>query len=150
MLNDRINKMEKQCVTNVLNLIETFKKQADGTYNITTKENVTYPNGYQVSFVRPEAFEQLSCQDWDDITNYFCTYLNSMAHIGVYCGEAEVSFHCISSEKAINTMVEYNQESILDWDKKNNNPDSPMSWFIMNNLFDEKRVIKYEKILKKI
>lgn len=142
--------MINQRVTNVLNSIEAFKKKEDGTYNIMTEEDITYPNGFQVSFVRPEAFEQLSCEDWDDITNYFCTYFDSVAHIGVYCGNAEVSFHSISYEKALNTMVEYNQESILDWHRKNNNPDSPMRWFIINNSFDEKKVVKYEQILNEI
>lgn len=142
--------MANQRITNVLNLIETFKKKEDGTYNIITGEDVTYLDGYQISFVRPEAFKQLSRQDWDDITNHFCTYFDSVAHIGVYCSSAEVSFRCISFEKALNTMVEYNQESMLDWNKKNNNPNLPISWFIMNNSFDEEKVINYEKILNEI
>ena len=73
-----------------------------------------------------------------------------IVHIGVYCGSAEVSFHSISYEKAINTMVKCNQESILDWDKKNKYPDSMDDWFIMNKLYDEDVMIRYEEIFNEI
>lgn len=142
--------MINQRVTNVLNSIETFKKKEDGTYNILTGEDVTYCDGYQVSFVRPEAFEQLSSQDWDNMTNYFCTKFDSKAHIGVYCHSAEVSFRCISFDEAKKTMEAYNQESMLDWRKKSENPDLPESWFYMNRFFDKEKVIKYGKILNEI
>lgn len=150
MLNDWIDKMTKQRVTNVLNSIEMFKKKKDGTYNIKTGKDVEYLNGFQVSFVRPEAFEQLNHDDWDNITNYFCEFFNSDAHIGVYCGSAEVSFHSISCEKAINTMVKYNQQSMLDWDKKNKYPDSMDAWLIMNKFYDEGVMIRYEEIFNEI
>lgn len=139
-----------QKVTNILDLIKSFSKKDDGTYDVTTGNNVEYSIGYQVSFVRPEAFAQLSLQDWDDLTNLFCTYLNSVAHIGVYSGCSEVSFHCIPIEMALEIMEEYNQESILDWKEKMTNPDSIENWLIINRNFDEKMEINYEKILSKI
>ena len=141
-----------QKIENVLAQIERFKSFSDGTYNINTGEPVEYPIGYQVSFVRPEAFDQLSAQNWDTITNYLCEYLNSLAHMGVYCGGAEVSFHSISEEKAIETMERYNQESILDWEKKiaQPQPEFCMNWFIVNRIFDDKKVVNYDEILKEI
>lgn len=139
-----------QKVTNILDLIKSFSKKDDGTYDVTTGDNVEYSIGYQVSFVRPEAFTQLSFQDWDDLTNFFCTYLNSIAHIGVYSGCSEVSFHCIQIEMALKIMEEYNQESILDWKEKMTNPDSIENWLIINRNFDEKMEINYGKILSKI
>lgn len=139
-----------QKVVDVIDLIETFKDKEDGTYSIITKENVVYPNGYQVSFVRPEAFQQLDRQNWDNLTNYFCEYFNSAAHIGVYCGSAEVSFHCVPITKALNIMETYNQESILDWKQKNKHPDSIECWFIMNRYFDENKVIDYGEVLESI
>lgn len=142
--------MVNQQVKNVLESMKSFNKKEDGTYNITTKKSVEYTDGFQVSFVRPEAFEQLNPQDWDNITNYFCEYFKSIAHIGVYCSDTEVSFHSISCEKALNTMVEYNQESILDWKNKHNYPDLMENWFIINRFYKEDRVINYEKILSKI
>ena len=142
--------MSNQKVKNILNSIIDFKDKSDGTYNINTKELVTYPNGYQVSFVRPEAFKQLSAQDWDIITNYFCEHLDSKAHIGVYFGDAEVSFHILSYESAKDVMEKYNQQSMLDWEKKINNPDFPDSWFIMNRFFDENKVVQYDEIFNQI
>ncbi len=139
-----------QTVDNVIGFIVKFKTFEDGTYDFTTGKIVEYFSGYQVSFVRPEAFKQLSHQDWDTITNYMCVYLDSIAHIGVYCGDAEVSFHSISNEKSIKIMEKYNQESILDWEKKQRFPEDVASWFIINRFFDNERVIDYDKILEEI
>ena len=141
-----------QKIENVLAHIERFKNLGDGTYNMNTGEPVEYPIGYQVSFVRPEAFAQLNNQNWDTITNYLCGYLDSLAHIGVYCGEAEVSFHSVSKDKAVEIMERYNQESILDWEKKiaQPQPEFWMDWLIFNRLFDEKKVVNYDKILEEI
>lgn len=147
-----VDKMTNKQVVNVFDAINEFQKKEDGTYNIITGEEMTYPDGYQVSFVRPEAFDQLSPKDWDNITNFYCKYFKSIAHIGVYDSSAEVSFHSLSIDKAVKTMREYNQESILDWEQKKKypNPDLFEHWFIINNSFDEKKVVKYEKILKEI
>lgn len=134
----------------VLDAINTGKSKADGTYSFISGESITYATGYQVSFVRPEAFEQLTVQNWDDITNYFCQELCSIAHIGVYCGSAEVSFHCNSFSEAVSVMEDYNQESILNWEKKEIMPDSIEDWFIFNKNYDENKVIDYGKILREI
>lgn len=139
-----------QTIQNVVDLIEKSKNLDDGTYDITTGEVINYSLGYQVSFVRPEAFHQLSRQDWDIITNYLCEYLDSLVHIGVYCGDAEVSFHSISKEKSLIIMEKYNQESILDWEKKQAFPELIENWFIINRFFDSERVVDYDEILKEI
>lgn len=138
-----------QKIVNVIGYIEKFKNFEDGTYNMYSGEAIEYSNGYQVSFVRPEAYIQLNSQKWDTLTNYMCEYLNSLAHIGVYYGDAEVSFRSVSQDKAFEVMEEYNQESILDWEKKAQNSD-PTSWFILNMSFKEERVNNYDKILGKI
>lgn len=142
--------MTTQKVANIFDSISSFKKKDDGTYDVTSGKDVNYNGGYQVTFVRPEAFEQLSAQDWDDMTNYFCNFFDSVAHIGVYDGSAEVSFHCSSIEKAERIMKEFNQESILDWSKKQKFPDQIDSWFIVNRNFDFDKVINYGEILTKI
>lgn len=142
--------MAIQRVKYILNSINEFKKKTDGTYEIVTGEEVVYEDGFQVSFVRPEAFVQLNKDQWDIITNYFCIYLNSEAHMGVYDGNAEVSFHCIPLDSAICIMEEYNQESILDWNEKNKHPDMIERWFIVNQNFRQEIVIDYGKVLEKI
>lgn len=139
-----------QKTKDIVGSINAFKGKPDGTYSLETRKEVAYDSGYQVSFVRPEAFLQLNSQDWDDITNSFCQYLGSIAHIGVYNGEAEVSFYSTSLDKARGIMKRCNQESILDWAAKHDNPDLIESWFIINPYFDPKAVVDYAKVLDEI
>ena len=139
-----------QEIKNVVEYIEKYKNFDDGTYNIDTGETVGYNIGYQVSFVRPEAFTQLNNHKWDAITNHFCEYFDSLAHIGVYNGDAEVSFHSLSEDKAMEVMKRFNQESILDWKRKKEQPECSTNWFILNRLFDEKKVVNYDEILEEI
>ena len=142
--------MDVQKVNDVLDYINKFREKIGGTYEIVTGKEVVYEDGYQVSFVRPEAFEQLDKEQWDIITHFFCKYFNSEAHIGVYGGEAEVSFHCIPVDRAIYIMEKYNQESILDWNEKSNHPDVIERWFVFNQNFQQEIVIDYGKILEEI
>ena len=67
-------------IENVFVKLMAFDCKEDGTYDFCTGESVSYESGYQVSFVRPEAFEQLHKEDWDTLTNYLCLYLESKAH----------------------------------------------------------------------
>lgn len=133
---------------NVIDLVKKFENKSDGTYDIHTLAQVEYSVGYQVSFVRPEAFEQLGNKDWDIITNYLSIYLESPPYIGVYDGKAEISFHSLSREKAIETMVTYNQESILDWQQKKKFPNDMEKWFIVNRNYNKEGEVDYGEILK--
>ena len=142
--------MPVKAVKNVLKAIESFKDREDGTYEFETGNNVEYSAGYQVSFVRPEAFEQLSSEDWDGLTNFCCTYLDSPPYIGVYMGGPEVSFHVTSLEKAVKIANKFNQESILVWSKKQAEQGSDDGCLIINKKFDMNKVIEYGKILKEI
>ncbi len=142
--------MAVRTVKNVLKSITSYKNKEDGTYGFRTGERVEHLTGYQVSFVRPEAFDQLSPENWDALTSYYCIYLDSPPYIGVYSGNAEISFHSASIEKAIEVMEQFNQESILDWNKKQDSQVVDDSCFIVNRYFDEDRVIDYGKILKEI
>lgn len=137
-------------ITNVIDALNDFKSSKDGTYKYKTHEPVDYSTGYQVSFVRPEAFEQLSDEEWDILTEYYCNYLKSDAHIGVYFGSTEVSFHSTDRLKAEETMKRFNQESMLDWAKKAEHPESITHWLIINQNYDESTVVDYHEILEKI
>lgn len=137
-------------IFDVKKTIDAFKSVQDGTYEYRTREAVEYDTGYQVSFVRPEAFDRLDQKDWDSLITYCCEYLQSNAHIGVYNGSVEVSFHSMDRSKAEEIMVKFNQESILDWGKKAAYPTSITKWFIMNKDFNETGVVNYHEILKQI
>lgn len=138
-------------IANVLKTLHGFQStKVDGTYEYQTHEAVDYPSGYQVSFVRPEAFEQLNDRDWDILTSFYCDYLQSKAHIGVYDGAAEISFHSLELSKAEEVMKEFNQESLLDWEKKMQYPQDSTRWLVMNRNFDENELVNYHEILKRI
>lgn len=144
--------MEKKI--NVLGMLEALndfrQTKEDGTYDFQTHENVEYASGYQVSFVRPEIFDQLSAEQWDTLTSYYCDYLQSAAHIGVYAGDAEISFHSMESTKAEEVMEKFNQESLLDWAGRANYPQDATRWFVMNRNFDENKLVNYNEILESI
>lgn len=138
-------------IKNVLETLNDFQlTKEDGTYEYQTHEVVEYPSGYQVSFVRPEAFEQLDNDQWDTLTTFYCDYLGSEAHIGVYGGEAEISFHSLELTKSEEVMKKFNQESILDWEKKGKYPHDYTRWLIMNQNFDENKLVNYHEILEQI
>lgn len=139
-----------QKITNVLSALNDFKLAKDGTYELLTHQPVEYFSGYQVSFVRPEAFEQLTPVEWDILTTYYCEHLQSNVHIGVYDGSGEVSFHSADFSKAEEVMDEFNQESILNWEEKAMFPEEIIRWFIFNPNFDAKKVVNYHEILERI
>lgn len=139
-----------QQAINTLSTLKSFCHKDDGTYDFASGKMIEYTSGYQVSFVRPEAFECLSCDGWDIISSHLSEHLSSALHIGVYQGEAEISFYTSSEEKATQTMETYNQESMLDWAKKKQYPETSIDWFIFNRLYDETKVLDYDKIIEEI
>lgn len=135
----------------IIDILNQFKIYDDGTYDISSCEPIEYSSGYQVSFVRPEAFSQLTRNDWDTLTNHLCEYLGSPAYIGVYSNAPEISFHASDLDKATETMVRFNQESLLLWEQKHAFPDFELhfdKWFLVNKFFDEDKVVNYDEILK--
>ena len=139
-----------QEIGNVWDALSNFVPSEDGTYELLTHRSVEYSSGYQVSFVRPEAIEQLSHEEWDILTSYCCGYTQSDAHIGVYAGSSEISFHCMDISKAEKMMYEFNQETILDWKEKETYPEDFIRWFIVNPNFDENKMVNYHEILERI
>lgn len=132
-------------------MLDDFRHlKKDGTYRYQTGEAVEYPTGYQVSFVRPEAFEELNDEEWDILTSFCCDYLQSEPHIGVYDGEVEVSFHSFELEKSEDIMRKFNQESLLDWEQKSKYPEDFVRWLIMNQNYDENELVNYHEILAHI
>lgn len=136
--------------TDIFDALVAFQAKEDGTYNLISQRLVEYPLGFQVSFVRKEAFEQLTHEDWNTLTEHYSAYLESEPHIGVFNGDAEISFHAMDRVKADQTMEEFNQESILDWKSKNDYPDDIDRWFIINLNFNPEKVVNYDEVLKRI
>lgn len=139
-----------QEIRNVLDALNNFESFDDGTYDFLTHQTVEYSSGYQVSFARPEAFEQLSHEDWDILTLYCCIFTESNAHIGVYNGSSEISFHCMDISKAERIMDEFNQESIFDWCIKEKYPEEFIRWLIINPNYDENKMVNYHEILDRV
>ena len=132
--------------------VVAYAAKEDGTYDPATGRAVAYDDGYQVSFVRPEAFAKLSDSDWDLLTAHIMKQTGSREHIGVYNGKAETSFRTATLEEAETLMRLFNQESILDWAKKKRYPD-PKDWrkyCAKNEEFDENKEVDYDGIMRKI
>jgi len=132
-----------------------FASKKDDTYDPETGEPAEYPDGYQGSFVRPNAFDKLSDDEWDEISNYLAEKYDSKEHIGVYDGTAETSFHIKNLDDAEELMYTFNQDNILDWAKKHlaGNPDWEIAKqaYIMNETPEEERTeVDYDEVLRRI
>jgi len=129
-----------------------YASKEDGTYDTRTGKPISYGGGFQVSFVRPEAFEKLSDDDWDLLTAHIMERMGSIEHIGVYDGAAETSFHVDTQDDAEKLMYLFNQDSVLIWANKKKYPDDPAEWFIWNKLPDAQRgkEVDYDAIMRKI
>ncbi len=142
--------MDEQKNRHVLDKIKKFEAEHSGacaTYDMQTGVLVEYDAGYQVSFVRREAFDVLKPCEWDKLTDYVCEYLDSDAYIGVYDG-VEVSFHSYDRKRTIEIMELFNQETALDWAQKKKHPQQDEYLYIFNQSFDNDGVVDYEKILR--
>jgi len=128
-----------------------FASKEDGTYDAETGEPIDYRDGFQVSFVRPEAFDKLTDEQWDELSNHLAEKYGSKEHIGVYGGVAETSFRVNSLEDARELMYDFNQESILIWENKHLiGTDEDYKAFIVNPRFNENLEVNYERVMRKI
>lgn len=128
--------------------VDEYNIKEDGTYSITG-ELIEYKDGYQFSFVRPEAFEQLDDDKWDILTEYIIKQTGSIEHIGVYCHNAETSFWTSDREQALYYAEMFNQESVWNWKAKfKGEPIEKV--YIVNEHYDESREVDYDRIIKTI
>jgi hypothetical protein len=126
-----------------------YASKEDGTYDPITGKTIEYNDGFQVSFVRPEAFKNLSDEQWDRLTAYIMEQTGSKEHIGVYEGVAETSFRCATIEQAREFMYLFNQDSIMDWAKRKKYPNNPNEWFDFNTEQRDTEV-DYDSIMREI
>ena len=125
-----------------------YKGKRNGTYDAKSGEEISFTDGYQVSFVRPEA-ENLSDEQWAILSEYMERKTGGKPNIGVYNGDSELSFHANDAVQAIELMYLFNQESVLIWglkDKYEGNDWQKM--YIWNPKQEEKT--DYDEIFRKI
>ena len=82
-------------------------------------DKVTFTQGYQVSFMRPEN----DYSDDNEVKKIIYAIQQNVGrdiYVGIYKGAPEFSFHNPSNviNNIVLTMKYYNQESIYDWERK--------------------------------
>ena len=93
--------------------LTSFKSKDDGTYSLETGRAVSYDDGYQVSF--QQSSDNYTDEEFDKKVEELINRTGSEAHVGVFGGEPEISFHVRDIKAAMQIAVEYNQHSIWNW-----------------------------------
>ena len=118
------------------------------TYDALTGKKYQPKDGYQVSFVRQEAFRLLSDDDWDILTAHIMQETGSREYVGVTPQwGGETSFHCKDIKQAMKVAIMFNQESVLDWCALARKDDII---FKRNEFFNENKEVDYDAIIKRI
>ena len=104
-----------------------MNKTDDGTYNLYTKEAVTFDRGYQVSF--QTEWDPYNDTEYEDIAYKMSLLSDNSAYIGVFSHIPEISFHFDDIELANTLSILFDQFSIWDWS---------ISGEIVNPYFDNK------------
>lgn len=138
--------MVKNFIAGAKSRVKSFRIKKDGTYDAITGKEVVHLSGYQFSFVRPEAFELLDENSWDKLTEHILTEVGGSEYIGVYDGDAETSFWTREFQIAQRYAIMFNQETILDWSKK----EEDLRRFIINPLYKKEERVNYDKIINAI
>ena len=92
---------------------ETATHMPDGTYDLNTKQPISFDRGYQASFeILYDTYE-------DEIYDMLCYKLALMTdnnvYLGVFNGNPEISFHFEDIELANTIAILFDQISIWDW-----------------------------------
>ena len=84
-----------------------------GTYDINTKEAVSFDRGYQVSF--QTEYDIYNSTEYDDLAYKMALLSDNRAYLGVYDNKPEISFHFDDIELANTMAIRFEQYSIWDW-----------------------------------
>lgn len=118
------------------------------TYDALTGKKFAPKSGYQVSFVRPEAFRLLDGETWDRLTAHIMERTGSREYVGITPQwGGETSFHVKDEGRASEIAALFNQESILDWAALATGDEEP---FVPNDEFDENEEVDYDAVIKAI
>ena len=89
-------------------------KYSDGTYDISTLQQVSYNQGYQVTFC--QIGDNYSRSEYADKVNEFLAVSSDGKTLaGKFEGTPEISFHVNDLQTALALARKYNQISIWDW-----------------------------------
>ena len=103
---------------NVKEKIKTSTNLTDGTYNLITKEPISFKEGYQVSFETDDRNYQngyYTDDEYDEIVYKLASILNVNASLGVYETIPEISYHIKDKNLSLGMASLFNQISIWDW-----------------------------------
>ena len=105
---------ERSKYENIRNISQNVSDDTeDGTYDIYTKENVSFDRGYQVSF--ETSYDNYTDDEFEDIAYKMSLLSDNSAYQGVYSLNPELSFHFDDLELASVLGTLFNQISIWDW-----------------------------------
>ena len=85
----------------------------DGTYDLFTKEKVSFDRGYQVSFETD--YDQLNNTEYEILAYKMSLMSDNNVYLGVYENTPELSFHFEDIELANVLGIVFDQISIWDW-----------------------------------
>ena len=105
---------ERSKYENIHNISQNVSDDTeDGTYDIYTKEKVSFDRGYQVSF--ETSYDNYTDDEFEDIAYKMSLLSDNSAYQGVYSLTPELSFHFDDLELASVLGTLFNQISIWDW-----------------------------------
>ena len=105
---------ERSKYENIRNISQNVSDDTeDGTYDIYTKEKVSFDRGYQVSF--ETSYDNYTDDEFEDIAYKMSLLSDNSAYQGVYSLTPELSFHFDDLELASVLGTLFNQISIWDW-----------------------------------
>ena len=85
----------------------------DGTYDLFTKEKVSFDRGYQVSFETD--YDELNKTEYEILAYKMSLMSDNNVYLGVYENTPELSFHFEDIELANVLGIVFDQISIWDW-----------------------------------
>ena len=110
--------ISKDSYKNIKQKVKSSTDLTDGTYDLITKEPVSYRDGYQCSFetdTRNYESGYYTDEEYDDLVYKLSAILNVNASLGVYENVPEISYYIKDKNTSLAMAALYNQISIWDW-----------------------------------
>ena len=111
--------ISKDSYTNVKEKVRSSNNLPDGTYDFVTKDEISFKDGYQVSFEtdsRNYESGYYSNEQYDNLVYKLACLLNVNASLGVYETIPEISYHINDKNTSLTKAALFNQISVWDWE----------------------------------
>ena len=92
---------------------KNIEKDAFGTYDIYSQENVSFDRGYQMSF--ETIYDHYDSEEFDEIAYKMSLMTDNHVYLGIWATGIELSFHVDDFEFANVLCILYNQMAMFDW-----------------------------------